>query len=406
MKDEDLMRRISDALDAPGGIDADPELRAALAADPEAARYAEDLIAIGTSLEGLRARPEPDWSAMLAGIEARLDSDEALDDLDATAPPVFADEPRRERATTAAAAAAPRAGAEVVDLAARRQSRRQVFALVGGLAAAAAVGLGITAGLSMNDTAPAASGGYAMEQAAAPVVAEVPAAAPAAPAPPPSAEPLAMADQAEAEAPAWPAEPAPDPAPPLTATGAFAPEPAAAVARGAARPMDRRTGSGGGAGGYGIGGDLQDDWGGPAAGRAPGGPSPTPSAGPTRVEVVNALNAVADAVAACMTTTHEVAEVHVRVNGATGRVESVTVEPPFAGAEAACIVRAVRGAAMPTSAHPSYDVVHAYHPAPLAGGSLGSEAPAAARRARQRAPAPARAPASRDSADMLSPFAE
>ena len=59
----------------------------------------------------------------------------------------------------------------------------------------------------------------------------------------------------------------------------------------------------------------------------------------------------------------------------------------------------VRGATMPRSGHPTYDVTHAYHPAPVAGGSLRPGAPAA-RRARERRAAPAL----RDQADILSPF--
>lgn len=419
MKDEELMRRISDALDAPGGIEADEALRAALAEDPEAARYAADLSAIDDALGRLGAdRPEPDWEAMLDRIERGLDRDlEGLVDIgDPTAPPDFEDEaapalPRVAAAasvTAAPVAAKAAGGGEVVDLAARRKQRRQVFSVIGGLAAAAAVGLGITAGLSMNDTAPMA--GFAMEEAApaAPSVAtvpadmEMPAAAPepepAAEAPPPMAFAMGEAENDET---------ADDS--PVTAAGAFQAARAVEVprARGAAPSPDPamdglgegfgggRAGSGGGGGGYA----------GPAE-RATGSSSATPAQQPTRVEVVNALNEVADDVAACMRQTREVAQVRVRVNGSTGAVQSVTVQPPFRGAEAACIVRAVRGASMPTSGSPSYEVVHAYHPAPIAGGSLAPSAPAARRARRPASPARSAPPSLRDQADVLSPWAE
>ncbi len=423
MKDEELMRRISDALDAPGGIEADEALRAALAEDPEAARYAEALSAIDEALGQLgRDRPEPDWEAMLERIERGLDRDlEGLVDIgDPTAPPDFEDEaaPALPRVAAAAPVAAPVAakaakaasGGEVVDLAARRKQRRQVFSLIGGLAAAAAVGLGITAGLSMNDTAPMA--GFAMEEAApaAPSVATVPAdmeMPAAAPEPEPAAEappPMAFAmGEAEAD------EPADDSA--VTAAGAF--QAARAVeaprARGAAPSPDPamdvlaegfgggRAGSGGGGAGVGYAVPAE---------RATGSSTATPAQQPTRVEVVNALNEVADDVAACMRQTREVAQVRVRVNGSTGAVQSVTVQPPFRGAEAACIVRAVRGASMPTSASPSYEVVHAYHPAPIAGGSLAPTAPAARRARRPASPARSAPPSLRDQADVLSPWAE
>ncbi|MEZ4340708.1 MAG: hypothetical protein R3B82_29150 [Sandaracinaceae bacterium] len=403
------MRRISDALDAPGGLEADEALRAILADDADAARYAADLAAIDEALGGLGAgRDEPDWEAMLDRIEDRLDADlEGLRDIgDPTVPPAFEDlaedevvepiVPRAAAASVVSVAAAPVAkaapSAEVVDLAARRKQRRQVFSLIGGLAAAAAVGLGITAGLSMSaDEAPSA--GFAMEQAeraapAAPAMAEVPAAAPAE---------VALADDfAEAEEPTA-AEPSP-----ITAAGAFQPGARGVSRSSGAAPADALAAGGlglDGVGGGGGGGFRTDTSTAPAATRA--------VREPTRAEVVNALNEVSDAVARCIRRTGEVAQVRVRVNGATGAVESVTVEPPYVGAEAACVVRAVRTASMPTSPSPYYEATHPYHPAGPAGGSLGS--PASAARRRERAPvrlAPARPAAREQASDVLSPWAE
>ena len=182
---EDLQRRVSEALDADGD-----DLSALLAEHPEASLYAQDLEAIDEALLGLGGRGgTPDWEAMAASIEARLDADETLDDIgDVTAAPEFeldeapvaanlesspyvasADPP------SPATSAGPSESGQVVSLDAARRRRQRTFALVGGLAAAAAVGLGITAGLSMNADEPA------MEAAA--VAMEEPA-------------PIAMADEA------------------------------------------------------------------------------------------------------------------------------------------------------------------------------------------------------------------
>ncbi|MBX3274157.1 MAG: hypothetical protein KF729_28075 [Sandaracinaceae bacterium] len=400
------MRRISDALGAPGGLDADAALRERLDADPEAARYAQDLGAIDEALRGLgAARREPDWEAMLGRIEDALDADAGFDDgLDATAPPQFADEPSARRVAAPPVAAA---GGEVVDLSARREQRNRVFALAGAFAAAAAVGMGVMAGLSMDRGAPA-------EMSAAPAVqsVDVPADLESAAVPEPmAAAPTTAPAEGEREEQAAVAYAAPAvPAPTATAIPAEAPAPPVVVARGVtsgggfdglgARAPAR--GAGGGGSGYATGstsagefarGDRADQ---PAA-------EPPVTREPSRVEVVNALNQVAHAVASCMVRTREVAEVRVRVEGATGRVETVTVRPPFTGAEAACIRRAVQSASMPRSAHATYEVTHAYHPAPTAGGSLSPAAPAA-RRARAAPGSGAERPAARQQLDLLNPY--
>ncbi|MCB9591205.1 MAG: hypothetical protein H6719_00615 [Sandaracinaceae bacterium] len=427
MNDEDLMRRISAALDADGGLDADDDLRAVLAEDPAAMLYAQDLQAIDEALGQLgTARGEPDWEAMLERIDRGLERDlegleleglhleglhlEGLvDGRDPTEPPVFEDDiPRAEREVVAAnpaepthepvvapvnrpvaAAASP---AVVVDLASARRRRRQIITVIGGLAAAAAVGLGITTGLQVNDEAPTV--GFSMDEAeqAAPAAADMGVTAEPPPSPDPMGYPLAEAEAAEepmAEAPAEINEASPMRRA-MASRGAPAPS---AAAPSAPADLDDLFGSGEGSRSSGL---ARAGGGGGSLGAAT---TTTATAEPTRVEVVNALNAVADEVARCMTDTRELARVQVRVNGSTGTIESVRVSPPFAGAEAACIVRAVRGATMPRSGHPTYDVTHAYHPAPVAGGSLRPGAPAA-RRARERRAAPAL----RDQADILSPF--
>src|SRR5688572_309102 len=90
------MRRIEDALDAPGGIESDAELRSVLASDPEARAYADDLVRIGERLSAMGSSASSvDWDALAAKIEARLD--EQLDDLDVLGPPIFEDEAPIER---------------------------------------------------------------------------------------------------------------------------------------------------------------------------------------------------------------------------------------------------------------------------------------------------------------------
>lgn len=424
MNDE-LMRRISDALDAEGGVEADEELRARLEDDAEAAAYARDLEAIDGALRGLGdGIAEPDWDALAERIEARLDADEALEDIgDATAPPALADDAPARAAGAAvdrsgeveaaarprAAAAAPaRSEAEVVDLAARRR-RRTVLATLGGLAAAAAVGLGITVGLG---TAPDAE-----ELASAPTA--------------PTTETAVVEEAAEAEPPAEPApsaarvaetpEGAPEEAGGAWANAAEVAEmaeaeeeeaeaelPAAATAQpmaraqGAARgradrdvdalgplaglsdesararPTRRRRarrmrGGGGASSGASSGAAPLA----PARERASAAPRP---AEPSRVDAIRALRRVEDRVRRCMGERREVARVQVTVRGADGRITAVNVTGPFAGTPAeGCIASAVREVRMPTSASPSYRFAHAFRPAPVGGTGSADRAGSAVR---------------------------
>ncbi len=404
MRDQELMRRISDALDAPGGLEGDAVLRAEL--DADAALYAADLQAIDAALAGLKTeRAEPDWDAMLQRIEEGLDGDlDALADIgDPTLAPRFEGEEREEveaasvdvEPTVVPEVAATPGGAEVVDLSARRKRRQQLFATIGGLAAAAAVGLGILAGLEASPEAPMASA--VMEESAPAATSDAPAAvAPAVVAPASPAEAPAPALQDDElgigglqELAAEASEPEAEPVAMATSRSARA--------RRAAAPSDE------------IQGRAHRGWessrGGAPSRRAPPLPSLDRAIGggrggaalgnPTRAEVVNALNEVAPAVQRCIGRAGELARVHVRVNGSTGRIESTTVSPPYTGSEARCVVRAVRTARMPRSSTPSYEVDHVYRPAPVAGGALRPAAPAARRQRRAR-PAPSQPAAEPD----------
>jgi len=400
------MRKISDALDPTEGLEADADLRAALDADPDAAAYARDLESIDGALRAMGSdRAEPDWDALFDRIEARLDEDVDLPDIgDVTAPPELAEDEApttsAERPVAAAAAASPVAEsrpAEVVDLAARRR-RRQLITAIGGLAAAAAVGLGITAGLSMNDgMAPASEAPIATAEPATPsadMAVEESTASAGDSAEAPAEEPAPMAfgygsedsDDADPEA--------------MTAAGAAAPGAAPPAPR-PTRTARTRAGSRGRAGpGYGVG-STSGAGGGGGAGLddlATGGSrAMAPSSEPTRPQVMAAFATVTDAVQRCIGDTGEIARVHVRINGSTGRAESVRVSPPYTGTQAACIVRAVRGASLPRSQRPSYEATYAYRPAGPAAGSLQKNQPAL-RRQRRR-------PAARErDVDMLSPF--
>lgn len=370
---DELMQRISSAMDADGGVDADAELRALLDRDPDGLLYAQDLVRIDEVLAdlGKRAR-EPDWDALAARIEAELDGEgEALEGFDA--PPRFLDDDAREvrprdvsqEVPVAAAPIAPRpepeaSDAKVVDLASRRRST--VFAWTGGLAAAAAVGLGIvfgTAGLGTTfDAAPSSeSAAYEMAEEAAPMAPSAQAVAPA-PAMPAPAEAPAWDDLAEGEASAEPL-------------------PAAAVVIGGARGA-----SGGAPAPAPLAPPMRGD-GMDGLARAPAAEPPR-GAAPGRAEVLTTLRDVEPAVQRCLARAGEVARVTMQV-GVAGNVVSARVDPPYAGADAACIVDAVRGARLPPSPE-GYVLVHAFRPAPVAGGALARPANAS-RAARQRAPA-------------------
>lgn len=99
MKDE-LMRRISTALDAEGGLASDPALQAELRTDPVASKYAKDVARVGKWL-ATWPLPEPDdaaFEALASRIEQRL-GDSLPTASDPTALPVFDDDDALRDAT-------------------------------------------------------------------------------------------------------------------------------------------------------------------------------------------------------------------------------------------------------------------------------------------------------------------
>lgn len=397
---DDLMRRISDAMDAPGGLDADAELRERLGDDAVASTYAEDLSAIDEALGQLGGlADERDWDAFADGIETRLG--EPLDDIgDVTAAPSLVDEepaifePAPEIAPEAAAAAP----APVVDLASRRR-RRTILTSFGGLAAAAAVGLGIIFGMSFQSgdeeaVSAVATLEPAMQEAAPSAVeemlGEVEATA--------EAEPEAWAEGMQPGSP-----PAEEPAD-LSAAAAAAPmarrsaggrsamPPAPAAVSPTATPtpfgvggMGAGTGRGGGGGSRGM---LDEDQ----------ARTDQATLRPRALAVLASASTTA-AVQRCMGDGESVARVRVRV-GSDGRTAQTLISPPYdTGEAAACIRRVLGGLSLPTSGAP-YLVTHTYSTQRAAGGSMGSRSgPAARQRARRARPA-SRAPA-RPSSEAL-----
>lgn len=418
------MRRISDALDAPGGIDADEDLRALLAADAEAQVYAKDVEAIDGALSALGEGIETDWDALADRIEASLELDTALDDIgDVTLPPSFeADDPAAVEAAPAVAAAqattaelaesnapvfpAPPAAstpaAEVIDLATRR--RRTLRATMAGLAAAAAVGVGVVVGINalgpnadmMMSEAPAAQSPepmMALAEAEEESVAEEPAEESA-------------ADLAEATAEAEPPSPAPMPSPAAAAptpsrTSAGAPvasrraravwdqRAVSATPRAQRADLDAFRGRGGGGGAPATPPAEEALGGGAGSGTATTTATTTPGGGAIRPLAMQALARVEARVLHCMGDERAVARVTVEV-APRGQVLSARVDPPFTGATAACIERAVRSARMPVS-DARYVIAYRFRPQPAAGGSLGDTSGSAARHRRMRRSAPAAA---------------
>lgn len=407
--DEDLQRRISDAL-----LSDDDGLGDLVEGDADAALYASDLQAIDEALGGLAPRgggAEPDWEAMAARIDARLGSDEALEDIgDVTRAPEFEEEPAPVVQLPAVAAAAPEPGAEVVSLDAARKRRNRIFAAVGGLAAAAAVGLGIMSGLTLGGADEAAPASMAAEQEMAPAAEAVATGTMDGPGEPSDWAGAADEAAAEGEAPSEvaavaAAAPAAEPAMEMPATSRSALENRAARGRAGggypvddllAEPMARsrrrragRRGSGAslGASGGGGGGIAR-----PAP--APARTSTGSTTAATRVLAVNALNARISQVQRCIGTEGETAPVVVTVD-ANGRLLNVNVGGTLTDQARACVAREVRLARMPRSDEGSYSLTHTYRPAPVAGGSLSGSGNAARRTRRRSARTPAN-PAARD----------
>ncbi|MFK7990449.1 MAG: hypothetical protein AB8I08_30795 [Sandaracinaceae bacterium] len=436
------MRRISEALDAPGGLEADASLTAALEADAEAREYAAGVRRVdaalglfGESGAGMTGGADwdtrVDWEAMASRIDAQIDAMPALEDIgDPTAPPVFEDveterfvaaaegvafeaaPPRVEPVLVGARSATP--PAPVVDLASRRRQRNMWIASVGGLAAAAAVALGLTAGMSLDGDlqAESAPAGDAPASAVA--------AAPESPTE--EDESLDMGYQASEQRTQTVA--ANDPAPFAADLAEGSTSQAGGVAwgrtesrrrrRSAARPMARAAG-----GALGLSGSTSTprptgavhgaaiEPGAPVDNAWANEPSPEPTArppapaprlapstargaaggAPDEGAARAALASVTDQVRRCMGPDREVARIRVQVD-ANGRVRHAEVQPPFTGSAAACMVAAVRSVRMPTGPASGYEIGHAYRPQPVAGSPRGGRAVGAAHRARRAAPAP------------------
>lgn len=219
--DTALRRRISEALDREGGLDADTELNNILASNPDAQAYAGELLALESQLRDwpLPERSDAEWEAFAASIESRLDEPLAAID-DPTLPPETsfeADAPANVAVSSSPVAmlAAPevRASATVTNLASRRPAARNKW--FGYSALAASVLVASIAGISVfrsgspmsapseRDLAETAqSAPAAFEAPSPPSFDQLPAAA-APPAASPLPEPQAAARaEAVAEAPA------------------------------------------------------------------------------------------------------------------------------------------------------------------------------------------------------------
>lgn len=373
--DEELTRRISSALDR-GGVNADPALRALLDEDDAALRIAQDFVRIDEVLKSLGASVrEPDWNALAARIEARLDAELAPLDGDVLAPPHFIDDGAAAPSATvreaSAGAAAPsdEHRAPVVDLAAARgttstsSSPKQPGFLVwgGGLAAAAAVGLGIVFGLTTLDGSTGSS-----------AVGNAPAAAVQGPARAVSA----------LEAP----EPMPAaPAPSVQPQQALFDDEDMVVEH----AISRETLSGPA---------LRDAPARDAQQEAVRAPIELPETPPTRAEILAALARVERSVQRCLERRGDPARVSIQI-GVRGNAISTRVDPPYVGTEAACIVDVLREAELPRSPQ-TYQFVHVFRPARTLGSSAQQRATSPRSAAGPARPSPGRSP-SRPAVDAL-----
>lgn len=220
--DTALRRRISEALDREGGLEADTELNRILASNPDAQAYAEELLALESQLRDwpLPERSDADWEAFAASIEARLDAPLAAID-DPTLPPEASFEAEvssLEVGTPQPVAVAPlsvRTAATVTNFASRRHAARNKWfgysALAASLLVASIAGVSVFRDSSTLNApteremvlAPQ-SAANAFEEAEARRVREALPAAPPALTPPELAPPTAPA-VATAAAPASPA---------------------------------------------------------------------------------------------------------------------------------------------------------------------------------------------------------
>jgi hypothetical protein len=95
MSADALRRKVSEALDGEGGLDAPAHagLRAELAADEDAAEWARDAVRLDGLLRGwsVPERGEDFWEGLAARIEERVAADKGAPGPDLTAPPFFDD---------------------------------------------------------------------------------------------------------------------------------------------------------------------------------------------------------------------------------------------------------------------------------------------------------------------------
>ncbi|UJR80383.1 hypothetical protein [Sandaracinus amylolyticus] len=275
-----------------------------------------------------------------------------------------------------------------------RKRERGRYGWLAGLAAAAAVGLGVFTSTQIYQNAPSAESAAAPAQTVAPgATAAIPAegaavyemAAVEEPAPAPTT-PMPAAPMQRAEPMAAPREaPPPPPRPAAASTEAYAFDGmlGGALASGGAptdeRPARRRAassdgayarGAAGGGGAIGAGATTRAD---DAEETPRSAPRPTVAAAPAAAEpdedlpatpdrgaVLAAIQAVEPAVRACAEAEHGVASVRIVVAN-TGRVTTATVGGQFAGTPVgSCVARAVRTARFPRFASERFEVTYPF----------------------------------------------
>ena len=93
----------------------------------------------------------------------------------------------------------------------------------------------------------------------------------------------------------------------------------------------------------------------------PSGPARELPSTPDRSTIQAVLAARTDAVMACASGAHGLADVDIVIAG-SGRITTATVNGPFAGTPiGSCIARAVRGATFPPFSQARFEVTYPYH---------------------------------------------
>jgi hypothetical protein len=360
----ELQRRISDALDAPGGLEeADAELRALLE-DGETAAYARDIEAIDAALADLRPGAEAGVEELLSRIEGALDAPVEAEDVDAWLAAPFPEEAPGSAADLPAAG-----GGEVVSLAERRAGSGGRGAWLGAFAAAAAVLLGVGTVFVFGPTQSA-------EPAAGivPVTAEEAETAEAPPAPAPSATALQQqalraeeaeramdlereVTHAERDVPQAAAEPIPPP-------------PARA----------RRARGGGGAAIDDVDALLEGALGGATtSGAARAGSRSQDARRPTRASVYAALERIRPRATRCLGDRGEPVEVRFAMAPSGDAPSDVRFDDDVDPEVARCVRAALRAFRHAPFEGGPFDVRHVFRPVPRLGVDSASSAPATRR---------------------------